>query len=50
MINMADITDETFKREISEEAATLVDRAKDKCAHILEILEKNEERKPKTGI
>jgi glutamate formiminotransferase/formiminotetrahydrofolate cyclodeaminase len=41
MINMADITDETFKKEISEKASTIVDRATEKCARVLEILEEN---------
>ena len=44
MINMAGITDEKFKKNISEEAASLVDRAKEKCTRVLTILEKNEKR------
>ena len=42
MINMTDITDEAFKKAIFKEASALVDRAKEKCAQVLALLEKNE--------
>lgn len=42
MINMADITDKTFKKEISEAAAIIAARATEKCVRVLEILEGKE--------
>ena len=38
MINMADITDEAFKAQITQEAEVIVNRAAQKCAEVLEIL------------
>jgi glutamate formiminotransferase/formiminotetrahydrofolate cyclodeaminase len=39
MINMKDIKDEAFKKDISEQALTLLNRAEEKRAEVLEILE-----------
>ena len=38
MINMADINDATFKADISREAEAMVNRAAEKCAEVLAIL------------
>ena len=37
MINMADITDEAFKAQITQEAEVIVNHAAQKCAEVLEI-------------
>ena len=39
LINMMDIEDEAFKAEILDEAQAIADRARDKCAEVLAILE-----------
>jgi glutamate formiminotransferase/formiminotetrahydrofolate cyclodeaminase len=39
MINLADITDEAFKTRTVQEADAIVNRAAQKCAHVLEILD-----------
>jgi glutamate formiminotransferase / formiminotetrahydrofolate cyclodeaminase len=39
MINMADVTDDAFKTRITREARVIVDRAAEKCAEVLNILD-----------
>jgi hypothetical protein len=39
MINMADITDDAFKSQVTAEAEAIVKRAAQKCADVLKILE-----------
>ena len=45
LINMPGIKDEKFKKEKIDEAESIVKRAKEKCAEILDILEKREKSK-----
>jgi glutamate formiminotransferase/formiminotetrahydrofolate cyclodeaminase len=40
MINMTDISDDAFKTRITQEAKSIVSRAAQKCAEVLEILKR----------
>ena len=43
LINLADVTDHAFRKKILGEAGTLAERAKTRCAEVLDILEKRSE-------
>ena len=42
MINMTGIQDEAFRKAMAEQAAALLNRATQKCAEVLDILEANQ--------